>query len=925
MLRLQVFNQLKYIALIIIITLTMLLLYRCEEVKPQPREYPRLKTQDVSEISEAGATFNAELYSTGTELITQHGFVWKTSEVMDINVDNKILLGPIEGTGPFKAVIKSTLFPETKYYVKPFAITSDFVVYGPSVAFSSLGSSAPTIFNFKPDSAAWMDTLTINGKNFSWMESLNKVKLNDIECTTFASTDTTLSVFINTSVKDIKSKISVNLAGNVASYNSKDFTLILPRISGISPIWAAWEDTIIVTGTHLQNSIPATTGTISGFLCTIIKQKEDSVILTVPNEPFTLSNPVKLKINALTFTSPINLNLSEPIISDNLPKEGTWGNTITLTGKFNTLISRNTFFFDNVQATVISTSRNTVTIKVPESLSQIETHIIYKVTPYAISSSGTFKLKAPLIKTFSPVSGPSKSTVTVKGKYFNVGNTSVKFGSESATISSMNDSTLIVLVPAGINGPVKISVKAKLQTIISSEDYIVKNPKIMSIYPLSGTFNDEITITGENFISTTGSTTVTIGSISGTVKSLTASSIVVSVPLTMDSIPKVITVTAGSNSTSSSDKYTLSPPQIISISPESITPSQDITLNGLNFNPIPSNNYVYWDIYPLAIKSATATEIIATLPSSLPRGTKKIEINMGGYSRFSTQEFSFNSQWVRIPSPIMSTNSVGTTIYTGMTIYGESLGNFGYLCSPASNVMYRFDPLESLWTKLNVSTPFYLKVKMGEIVCKDTLYLISGFEYSGISSTMYAFHEVSNNWKTINVPFNRRTGIAFSLNNRIYFGLNYWTPYLNDLWECNPENGYLWTRKSDLPTKISYKYTSYFSLNDKGYVLLSNNNLWQYDPISDQWTIKSDFPGPARERGVSFVIGEFAYFGTGISGVINYNDIWKYNPVSDSWTLCSTIPNSRNSAVAFTLNNKAYIGYGGSSDFYEFDPNYPLK
>jgi N-acetylneuraminic acid mutarotase len=267
-----------------------------------------------------------------------------------------------------------------------------------------------------------------------------------------------------------------------------------------------------------------------------------------------------------------------------------------------------------------------------------------------------------------------------------------------------------------------------------------------------------------------------------------------------------------------------------------------------------------------------------------------------------------------------------------MTIYGEAPGSFGYLCSPASNEMYKFDPAESSWTKLNTNKPFYLVGQMGEVVCKDTFYLISGFDYSRYGSYMYAFNEVLNSWTTIqNIPFMRREGFAFSLNSKIYFGLDYVSGTLTDLWECDPGNGYLWTKKTNFPVTSFKTFSTYFSLGDKGYVVFSDNSFWQYDPISNVWTKKANFPGPARVLAVSFVIEGNAYLGTGRSNLGNYNDIWRYDPVADSWSLISNMPVARNSGVAFVINNKAYIGYGVDmannqrSDFYEFDPNYSLK
>jgi N-acetylneuraminic acid mutarotase len=250
--------------------------------------------------------------------------------------------------------------------------------------------------------------------------------------------------------------------------------------------------------------------------------------------------------------------------------------------------------------------------------------------------------------------------------------------------------------------------------------------------------------------------------------------------------------------------------------------------------------------------------------------------------------------------------------------------------------VYKFNPLDNTWGQFNTfpimgGTDVRL---MGEVVCKDTFYLISGYSESYYIA---AFDEENSRWNQYlfhhgdpsNTP-----GVAFSLNDKIYFGLNYYYSS-NWFWECEPINNYKWTRKGDFPGTPPGHFSTYFSLENKGYVVFANNEVWQFNPDSLIWIRKADFPGKARESAISFVLNGFAYMGTGRDEeTSSLNDIWKYDHVSDIWTLVSNMPVGRYSAVAFSVNNKAYIGFGmviqdyyptDLFDFYEFDPNYPLK
>ena len=235
------------------------ILSNCDEEKPQFREYPRVNTLPVSNITEEGATFNADLYSIGTETIMEYGFIWGWSSNPTIWDDKKVLPDIPLRTGNFSAEIRSTLVKGTNYTVKPYIKTEEHVVYGKPVTFASLGSLAPEITGFKPDSAAWNDTLIIRGKNFSWVPSKNIVRLNQLQCVTINSNDTLLRVRVPIDLTEKKTTISVELSGMVATYNEKFFTLILPQITGIYPLRSYWNDTLIIRGRNFCDKFAPTT------------------------------------------------------------------------------------------------------------------------------------------------------------------------------------------------------------------------------------------------------------------------------------------------------------------------------------------------------------------------------------------------------------------------------------------------------------------------------------------------------------------------------------------------------------------------------------------------------------------------------------------------------------------------------------------
>ena len=97
---------------------------------------------------------------------------------------------------------------------------------------------------------------------------------------------------------------------------------------------------------------------------------------------------------------------------------------------------------------------------------------------------------------------------------------------------------------------------------------------------------------------------------------------------------------------------------------------------------------------------------------------------------------------------------------------------------------------------------------------------------------------------------------------------------------------------------------------------------------SGNWVTESQLNGPARSEAVSFVIGNFAYLGTGWDGLnTRYADFWKYDPSNNIWSQVAGMPDStaRSSGIGFSTDSKGYVGTGYNgfnylNDFYEFDP-----
>lgn len=96
--------------------------------------------------------------------------------------------------------------------------------------------------------------------------------------------------------------------------------------------------------------------------------------------------------------------------------------------------------------------------------------------------------------------------------------------------------------------------------------------------------------------------------------------------------------------------------------------------------------------------------------------------------------------------------------------------------------------------------------------------------------------------------------------------------------------------------------------------------------LANPWVQKASFGGVGRHRACGIAIGNRGYMGLGhVNGTgvdISYKDWWAYDPASNSWTQKANYPVNNHGAVAFSTDTRGYVGGGSalSSEFYEYNP-----
>jgi len=204
-----------------------------------------------------------------------------------------------------------------------------------------------------------------------------------------------------------------------------------------------------------------------------------------------------------------------------------------------------------------------------------------------------------------------------------------------------------------------------------------------------------------------------------------------------------------------------------------------------------------------------------------------------------------------------------------------------------------------------------------------SLALLSAFAV--VAQTQYGWVEKS---MFGGVPRHRCVGLT--IGNRGYMGLGHYNSTGNvafeDWWEYDPGSD-TWAQKANFPGGPRY-HSAGFAIGGYAYVGTGRDEIgynyqdfYRYDPVTNTWSAIANFPGPARRGAVGFAINGKGYVTTGSY----YTDIFEYNPGTNTWTPKATFPGAgRLSAVGFSIGNKGYVTTGDvggpSNDMWEFDP-----
>ena len=274
--------------------------------------------------------------------------------------------------------------------------------------------------------------------------------------------------------------------------------------------------------------------------------------------------------------------------------------------------------------------------------------------------------------------------------------------------------------------------------------------------------------------------------------------------------------------------------------------------------------------------------------------------------------------------------------------------------------LYAYNPVTNIWVKKSANLPatgndYKAYSGIESFVIGSKGYLVTGFANSSgnVARRVWEYDPMADTWSAKkNLPFDnnaqRSNPVAVSYNGKGYFGLNAnvgGADYGKELWEYDPATD-SWKLKTTLPDEANVGLvTAYGVIGDKLYIVLSQINkivekgntlLYEYDLTKNTWTKKRSLGNfSIGHSGVGAVLNGQLYCGLTYTdagnGKTSNNNLFAYNPQTDNWVQVKDLPvTQRSSKIGILANNKLYVGFGSNfvngqgytyfSDWWEYTP-----
>jgi hypothetical protein len=489
----------------------------------------------------------------------------------------------------------------------------------PSNGFTFTITGPVRIASISPLSGPVGTAVTITGSGFGSTQGSSSVFFNGTQATPTGWSNTQIVVPVPSGATT--GLISLRIDGTV--YWGPVFTVNpTPNILIISPPSGGVGAIVTINGTNFGSTQGSSTVTFNGTVATPIVWN-GQIVAPVPTGATT--GPVVVTVGGIP-SNGVTFTVTGPVLIAGIsPPSGPVGTSVAVTGGgFGLTQGSSAVFFNGTQATPTSWSNTKIVVPVPSGATTGQ--IFLRINGTIYWGPVFTVLSTPHINTLSPPSGAVGTLVTINGTNFGSaqGASTVTFNGTPATPNSWIDTKIVVPVPNGATtGNVVVTVNGVPSNGVLFT--VLLNPHIASLSPTAGGVGTAVTISGTNFGSTQGGSTVSFNGTAAIPLSWSGTSILAPVPAGATTGNVVVTV--GGNPSNGVSFTVTAAPGLSVLSPVFGGPGTVVTITGAGFGSTQGSSSVTFNGTAATPTNWVAGQIVAPVPAGASTGNVAVTVN----------------------------------------------------------------------------------------------------------------------------------------------------------------------------------------------------------------------------------------------------------------------------------------------------------
>jgi N-acetylneuraminic acid mutarotase len=212
-----------------------------------------------------------------------------------------------------------------------------------------------------------------------------------------------------------------------------------------------------------------------------------------------------------------------------------------------------------------------------------------------------------------------------------------------------------------------------------------------------------------------------------------------------------------------------------------------------------------------------------------------------------------------------------------------------------------------------------------------SIYCAGGYSFSfpGLVPQLIRYDPGTNSWTglaPIPVPSSMASAVYYPPTNKIYVfgGSDPDAQTVNNLNQIYDIASNTWSTGTPLPDLRSFMASGYNTTNGKIYLVGGYNtafvdsgqpDTWEYDPVTDSYTNKTDFPELAGGYASGIINGHLYVAGGRDVNNVSLSAVWDYDIAADTWTQKNDMPGTQNNVRGSAVALDSLFVFGGGNPF----------